>query len=253
MDVSILSAGHRSPGAPGLDSATWDPNIASLIPVPAILLLMPQDPMEEWRRLTALYGEMGDLEIRELADQINDLTPTAQQVLRDEIKKRGITNEPPSAPAQRPVQPVHEGQVNWEPSSCRRQFGSSPDENDAPHEYSWKVALCDCDSRQEAWRIAQMLKRAGIDSWIQGQESAGSSRILVGADQLDQAQLVAAQPVPQDILDEEKELQEAREYDPPTCPRCKSPDPTLESVEPTNNWLCESCGYTWSDPVPNEA
>ena len=30
---------------------------------------MQQDPMEEWRRLTTLYGEMGDLEIRELVDR----------------------------------------------------------------------------------------------------------------------------------------------------------------------------------------
>src|SRR5579871_5916657 len=59
----------------------------------AILLPMQQDPMEEWRRLTALYGEMGDLEIHELTGQINDLTPNAQQILRDELKKRGISSE----------------------------------------------------------------------------------------------------------------------------------------------------------------
>ena len=55
---------------------------------------MQSDPMEEWRRLTALYSEMGDIEIRDLAAQINDLTPTAQQIFRDEIKKRGITERP---------------------------------------------------------------------------------------------------------------------------------------------------------------
>ena len=55
---------------------------------------MPQTPVEEWRRLSALYSEMGDIEIEDLADQLNDLTPTAQQVLRDELKKRGISNNP---------------------------------------------------------------------------------------------------------------------------------------------------------------
>ena len=54
---------------------------------------MQQDPMEEWRNLTALYSEMGDVEIRELADQINDLTDTAKQILRDELKKRGIAEQ----------------------------------------------------------------------------------------------------------------------------------------------------------------
>ena len=42
---------------------------------------MPQDPIEEWRRLTTLYSEMGDIEIQELAGQINDLTSNAQQIL----------------------------------------------------------------------------------------------------------------------------------------------------------------------------
>jgi hypothetical protein len=46
---------------------------------------MQPDPVEEWRHLTALYIEMGDLEIRELATQINDLTETAKQILRDEL------------------------------------------------------------------------------------------------------------------------------------------------------------------------
>ena len=44
---------------------------------------MPVDPLEEWRRLSALYSEMGEIEIRDLVAQINDLTPTAQQILRD--------------------------------------------------------------------------------------------------------------------------------------------------------------------------
>jgi len=214
---------------------------------------MPQDPMEEWRRLTTLYSEMGDLEIQELVSQINDLTPAAQQVLRDEIKKRGIANESSSssAPTQGSSQPGRQATVNWEPSSYRYKFSSLPDEDDGSHEYSWKVTLCECETSRDAWRIAQMLKRAGIDSWIEAPEynrAIGNSRVLVGADQLDQAQLVAAQPVPQDVLDEEKELEQSAEYEIPLCPKCKAPDPTLESVEPTNNWLCESCGYTWSDP-----
>ena len=58
----------------------------------AILLPMQEDPMEEWRRLTALYGEMGDIEIRELTSQINNLMPIAQQILRDELKKQTAAN-----------------------------------------------------------------------------------------------------------------------------------------------------------------
>jgi hypothetical protein len=212
---------------------------------------MPQDPIEEWRRLTALYSEMGDLEIQELAGQINDLTPNAQQILRDEMKKRGVTNETSSGPAPS-SNPASEATVNWEPASYRYQFDELPDENDGPHEYTWKVSLCACDTTVEARRIAEMLRRAGIDSWIEAPEIRGGTdcpRVLVGADQFDQAQLVVAHPIPQDILDEESEREEASAYEIPVCPKCKALDPTLESVEPSNNWLCESCGYTWSDPV----
>lgn len=217
---------------------------------------MQTDPMEEWRRLTALYSEMGDVEIRELAGQIDDLTPNAQQVLRDELKKRGFSNQRSTAPAPASDQPGREAKVSWEPASYRYKFSSVPDESEGPHEYTWKVPLCECETSSEAWRIAQMLKRGGIDSWIEAPEfnrAVGCSRILVGADQLDQARLVAEQPISQDVLDEEKELEEAAPYENPTCPKCRAADPTLESVEPSNNWLCESCGYTWSDPVVDDA
>jgi hypothetical protein len=218
---------------------------------PAILLPMPQDPLEEWRRLTALYSEMGDIEIQDLADQINNLTPSAQQVLQDELKKRGISAdssvELPTAPGLLDRQ----ASVNWEPATYRYRSSESQDESHRPYDYTWKVPLCDCETTIEARRVAEMLRRAGIDSWIEAPEvrGTGAPRILVGADQVDHAQVVAAQPIPQDILDHEKEIEEAAAYELPTCPKCKAADPILESVEPSNNWLCESCGHAWSEPL----
>lgn len=213
---------------------------------------MQTDPAEEWRRLTQLYSEMGDIEIEDLADQIDNLTPTAQDVLREELKKRGLTKaHQESAESSGPAPSQRLANVNWETATYRDRFGSQRDEDDGSHHYTWKVPLCDCETTIEARRIAVMLQRAGIDTWIQatGGSGLGGPRILVAADQLDQAQLIAAQPVPQDILDEEKELETAPAYELPVCPQCGAPDPTLESVEPTNTWLCESCDHTWSDPI----
>ena len=116
-----------------------------------------------------------------------------------------------------------------------------------------EVPLCDCETTVEARRVAVMLQRAGIDSWIEASAKHYGPRILVGADQLDQAQVVATRPIAQDILDEERELENAPEYENPTCPECGAPDPTLESVEPSNNWLCESCDHAWSDPVSDKS
>lgn len=223
----------------------------------AILLPMQTDPMEEWQRLRALYGDMGDTEIRELANQMDDLTPSAQQVLRDEIKKRGMSEGGPApANAAAPSPRDSNAAIHWEPANYTYQFSDLPDENQGPREYTWKTELRLCNSGEEAWQLGEMLRRAGIDSWIQGPSNRAGldgARVLVAADQLEQAQAVAAKPIPQQIIDESRELGDVPAYDNPVCPRCRAADPTLESVEPSNNWLCESCGYTWSDPVIDDS
>ena len=213
--------------------------------------------MEEWRHLTSLYAEMGDVEIRELADQIGDLTETAQQVLRDEMKKRGIVPErKPIARGADDLDRGEEAEMHLEPSNYTYHFSPLPNEEDGPHTYTWKVPLCTCENTDQAWQLGQALKRRGIDSWLETPQRGGRDlpRILVGADQLESAKMVAAEPVPQDIVDELNEMKDDRnDYDLPVCPKCKAEDPTLESVEPSNNWLCEACGYTWSDPLPDSA
>ena len=203
---------------------------------PAILLPMQPDPVEEWRRLTTLYSEMGDLEIRELASQISDLTETAQQVLRDELKKRNVT--------QQMTDDAFFGRDQEE----RRDPSIYPPSGDGGIDYSWKVPLCTCDSYTLARQLGEMLRRAKVDAWI---DRSGELQILVAADQLEQARAVATQTIPQDIIDETREIDSAPAYEIPRCPKCKAEDPTLESVEPSNNWLCESCGYTWSEPAPD--
>lgn len=219
---------------------------------------MQTDPMEEWRRLTALYGEMGDVEIRELADQIGDLTPNAQQILRDELKKRGWSNDGPKPAAA--SRGENDAVVRWdqEQDTAADGYGEMSG-GDQASDYSWKVALCRCDSLDEAAARGEMLRRAGIDCWIQrpGARSVvpwlelgvGDIQINVAADQLDQAKLIVAQPIPQAILDEVSEQNATPAYEAPVCPKCRATDPTLESVEPSNNWLCESCGYAWPDPI----
>jgi hypothetical protein len=224
---------------------------------------MQTDPVEEWRRLSALYGEMGDIEIEELAAQINDLTPTAQDILRDELKKRGISAERQGARIQVPSF-EDDAEVHWHQEYDR---AADPDLNSAEEsnalDYTWKVALCRCRSLDEAAARSEMLRRAGIDSWIQRpgarfvvpwlELGVGDIQINVGADQLEQAKVILERPIPQDIIDQLNEEAAAPQYEIPTCPKCGAPDPTLESVEPSNNWLCESCEHTWSDPVPEDS
>ena len=221
---------------------------------------MSADPVEEWRRLSALYSEMGDIEIQELTNQISEITPAAHDVLREEIEKRELDKRPdvPASSSLSPQQATDRRTIShFVPASGEVGDLIEEIEEETPVEFSWKTLLCECADIPEARAIARVLMSAGIECWIErsGQfyGGAGGPKIVVAADQLDHAQQLLEQPIPQSILDEERELQNAPQYELPTCPECGAPDPILESVEPSNNWLCESCDHAWSDPVTAEA
>jgi hypothetical protein len=212
---------------------------------------MQRDPITDWQSLTQLYGEMSDGELYELNADILDLTEVAQQVLRDEMKKRGLS------------QP---GMPNMEPRLAASQLDRnaySPtaegetEKSDLQHEYTWKTLLCECDEPARAALIREVLREAGIESWIQGPgyslaPDMSNPLIMVAADQLEQAREIVARPIPQSIIDQFQ--MQIPEFEPPVCPGCGAEDPLLESVDPRNAWLCERCGKQWMDPEedPNE-
>lgn len=235
---------------------------------------MARNPAEEWLRLAEHYRSMSEGELLKLARGFAGLTTTAQQVLRDEMKLRGWSD--PQAP-RAPGTGRGDGSASREQDSMLdraaialggRAPKPAPDAPDLEHhaagpvEYTWKTLLCLCDSSQEAWQMAEALRRAGIDSWIEGPQTyastsgsehtagfeLGNQRVLVAADQLDEAREVAARPIPLEIVEQSKAP--APEFEPPVCPRCGTADPILEGVDPVNAWKCEACGAEWSDPEP---
>ncbi len=211
---------------------------------------MRTDPVEEWQRLTQHYRELTDDQLEELALDFADLTETAQQILRGEMRSRGLRD--PQAPAQPRKSSTSSAILQREAG-----FGSEPG-GDLPHEYTWKTLLCECDAREEAWQISEALRRAGIESWIDGPGIYSpysdldftSPRVLVAADQLDQAREIASRPIPQDIVDESKLT--APDFEVPHCPGCGTADPVLESADPVNAWRCELCGRHWTDREPGK-
>jgi len=231
---------------------------------------MQGDPAQYWQDLTANYREMSDGELLELAAKPEELTEVAQQVLRDEMKLRKLALAAPKRAAL--VGAKENARVRWEPTNYRNEFSHQESEQtEGPREYTWKTKLCDCETRLQAIQLAAALERAGIDSWIQTSRTSGDPtdltypRILVAADQLEQAQAVAAQPIPQDIIDEslEEQTSEPQEFEVPRCPQCGAPDPVLCPAEESkigdpkpddkewiNTWYCEFCGAEWTDPDP---
>jgi ribosomal protein S27AE len=218
---------------------------------------MQTDPLVEWQRLTELYSKMYDGELLNLAADSVDLTETARQALDGEMRKRGL--ELPRAASNAPEEPDRPRATQWGPRVSAPQIdapGSATAGQAAPHDFTWKTLLCECGDNGEAWQLCEALRQAGIESWIDGPQRSypplsdldmRSPRVLVAADQLDQARLVAAKPIQGEIVGQSKT--QPPEFEPPVCPSCGAGDPLLEGVDPVNSWQCGACGREWTEPI----
>jgi hypothetical protein len=64
----------------------------------------------EQERLQRLYAEMGDEHLLDMAEEEDDLTDEARLVLAQELRRRGITPEPPPQEQIAPIVPVEEAE-----------------------------------------------------------------------------------------------------------------------------------------------
>jgi hypothetical protein len=224
---------------------------------------MAMDPMSEFAELRQNYEQMLDGELEELDRDKNDLSPTAQGVLLEELKKRGL-----GAWGKRESEKVERKSVDEAGSDDGDESDEPAPAADAVYDergqfvdtsgkvFTYKTLLCECNEVEWAYQLNELLRRNGIDSWVsvpgRGRNDPGlPTKVEVGADQLEQAKIVIAQPMPQEIIKMFQEMNEdVQEFEIEHCPACGAEDPTLEGVEPVNQWLCESCGHTWSDEAP---
>ena len=227
---------------------------------------MQNDPMAELARLRDYYHPMSDDELLDLEGAMKDLNPTAQQVLNEELSRRGIGKNAV----------IRTGSVfYWDGAELTLDNGDGGVDESAPataaiyddgkqfvddkgRVFTYKTLLCECDGKEQAWQLKELLRRNGIDSWVEVPQRSQfdvqlPSRVEVGADQLEQAKMIASQPMPQEIVKMFAEISEdVGEYEIDKCPRCGAEDPILEGVDPVNQWLCESCGHQWKDEAEEE-
>jgi len=196
---------------------------------------------------------MGDVELEELDANIGDLTEVAQQVLRDEMKRRGLNEPSATRRAFEPPERFAPIESDGDADSLTEEDES--EDGELPHEYTWKTELCECAEREEAWQIREVLRQAGIESWIEGPgarvwDGMSNPRILVAADQFERAREIASHPIPQAIVEQSK--MQIPDFEPPVCPGCGADDPILEGADPVNSWHCERCGKQWTDPIEDQ-
>jgi hypothetical protein len=219
---------------------------------------MQIDPLVEWQRLTETYSNMYDGELLELAADSGNLTEQAQQVLGNEIRKRGLDTHAARSAARSNDSMLERASVApGDDHGAPELFPDAPETGeviDGPREYTWKTLLCECEGREAAWQICEVLRQAGIESWVDGprgsyspysQLDQSTPRILVPADRFDEARAIAARPIPKEIIEQSK--MQLPEFDLPVCPKCGAGDPVLEDVDPVNSWLCEACGNQWTE------
>jgi hypothetical protein len=218
-----------------------------------ILLAMQDDPVRYFQTLTENYRQMSDSELLDLGGRPEQLTEVAQQALRDEMKLRklNVRFESPVPSGSIPV-PYHGNEDGIMRDGAGTQ-GSLGEEEPGAAEYTWKTLLRDCESNDQAGQLREVLMRHGIESWVRTVPAQTidvmGPQIYVAADQLEQAQAIAALPIPQDILDDWNAV--VPEFELPRCPKCGKTDAVaLDGTDPVNTWFCEACEVEWTDPRP---
>lgn len=218
---------------------------------PPASTLNPKEPVRpvgareerEWQGCKEHYAGLSAEDLEDIAAEYDCLTPIAQQVLREEMTRRGMA-DPDLDTGETDTFFSEETEEEERPNPFLAAAELKTQKAPAPNE--WWVRVYETDDREKAEQYAIILSDAGIEHrWRV--DPAGYHFIEVAAAQADDAHRVLAQPVPQSVIEDSKI--EAPEFMMPRCPRCKNDEPVLLSRDPSNTWLCESCGNRWNDPV----
>jgi len=187
---------------------------------------------------------MPDDDLLELNNQFDGLTDDAQNLLRNELSRRKLPTSPAvlsamaEAPSEYDVEVTDVEADSYFPSELLQMAG---------------VALCECDTTVEANFVRFILGEERIDSVIRdyaGRSDLRLPQVLVAPDDLEKAKQILNRANITELRPQfEAEFAVASlDFAPPKCPSCSSEELLLETVDPTNTWVCEDCGTTWQAP-----
>ncbi len=186
-----------------------------------------------------IYRPMSDLELQQLADDWYDLIDEARQALKAEFSNRNLEFIEPPLPVDDPV------------------------------EFRDLVTLRRYRDLSEAIVARAVVESAGIFCFLKDENLVrldwqmsnlvGGIRLQVGAADVEAAEAVLSQPVPDSI-----DIPDQPDFKQPRCPRCSSTDIawerqgrkaalislylfSLPAPRGSESWHCSSCDLRWAE------
>jgi Putative prokaryotic signal transducing protein len=195
---------------------------------------------QQSQRLASLYSDMEDAELLKLDEDPTALTRVAQEALRTEMSRRGLESLP--------GQSSDTDELELQKLVTLRQFRDLP----------------------EALLAKGALESAGIESFLADDNMVrmdwflsnliGGIKIKVKPEDLDTAQQILDQPIPEGF-----EVEGVGDYQQPSCPKCGSLDVTFQQLNQPiaygtawlrvplpvhyKAWRCRACKHEWKDPA----
>ena len=207
---------------------------------------MADTPEQERHRLSELYAQMTEGELREIADDALDLTDIARQVLGEEIGKRGLDI--------RLAESMVVSSFESRDMVTVRQFCDLPEALLAKgvlDSAGIECFLVDDNMIRMNWFLSNLL---------------GGVRLQVNRDDVEEAVTLLREPIPESF-----DIEGLGKYEQPKCPVCGSFDiahhigidkrfaltalwiASLPIPLAQNGWKCQSCGAEWLDSQSEEA
>jgi hypothetical protein len=191
---------------------------------------------DQYQELTALYDSYGDGELVELGRGMADLTEMAQEVLKGELKRRGLTIAPAAEPVEARV-------LRDEDLSDMRSYAAF-----APAECTFEF-----EDDRGASAAYYALTVADIEAIVLSAQSTRGDvrgpRVVVTPKDAERAAAILSRPLNGELR---PVADEAAEFAVPRCPACGGEETLLESADPVNQWRCDDCGEVWlEDAAPS--